>query len=83
MTYAMRQPFVSFGSDGSAMNIETARGTSPHPRSYGTYARILGRYVRELKVITLEEAVRKATSHNAAKVRIFDRGLLRPGMWLT
>jgi N-acyl-D-aspartate/D-glutamate deacylase len=41
----------------------------------------MGRYVREEKVITLEEAVRKATSHNAAKVRIFDRGLLRPGMW--
>ena len=81
MTYAMRRPFVSFGSDGSALNVEKARGTSPHPRSYGTYARILGRYVRDMKVITVEEAVRKATSHNAAKVRIFDRGVLRPGLW--
>jgi N-acyl-D-amino-acid deacylase len=81
MNHAMKQPFISFGSDGSAMNIETARGVSPHPRAYGTYARVMGRYVRDLKVITLEEAVRKATSHNAAKIRIFDRGLLRPGMW--
>jgi N-acyl-D-amino-acid deacylase len=81
MNYAMKQPFVSFGSDGTAMNVEKAGRLSPHPRSYGTYARILGRYVRDLKVLTLEEAVRKATSHNAAKVRIFDRGLLRPGMW--
>jgi N-acyl-D-aspartate/D-glutamate deacylase len=81
MNYAMKQPFVSFGSDGSAMKIETAGARSPHPRSYGTYARILGRYVRELKLLTLEDAVRKATSHNAAKVRIYDRGILRPGMW--
>jgi N-acyl-D-aspartate/D-glutamate deacylase len=81
MTYAMRQPFVSFGSDGSAMNVDTARGISPHPRSYGTYGRILGRYVRDLKILTLEEAVRKATSHNAAKIHIFDRGVLRPGLW--
>jgi N-acyl-D-aspartate/D-glutamate deacylase len=41
----------------------------------------MGHYVRDEKVITLEDAVRKASSHNAAKVRLFDRGLLRPGMW--
>jgi len=81
MAYAMKQPFVSFGSDGSAMNAETEGARSPHPRSYGTYARIMGRYVREQKLLTLEDAVRKATSHNAAKVRIYDRGILRPGMW--
>lgn len=79
MRYAMKQPFVSFGSDGRAM--ATGGTDRPHPRSYGTYARIMGRYVRDEKVITLEEAVRKATSHNAAKVRLYDRGLLRPGMW--
>jgi N-acyl-D-aspartate/D-glutamate deacylase len=62
------------------MNAGKARGR-PHPRSYGTYARVLGRYVRDEKFLTLEEAVRKATSHNAAKVRLYDRGLLRPGMW--
>ena len=82
MRHAMKQPFVSFGSDGSAMSAETAgtRGR-PHPGSYGTYARVMGRYVRDEKHLTLEEAVRKATSHNAAKVRIWDRGILRPGMW--
>jgi N-acyl-D-aspartate/D-glutamate deacylase len=82
MTYAMKQPFVSFGSDGSAMRADEAgeRGR-PHPRSFGTYARVMGHYVRDLKTITLEEAVRKATSQNAAKVRLYDRGLLRPGMW--
>ncbi len=82
MRFAMKLPWVSFGSDGTALRADgpLAQGF-PHPRSYGTYPRIMGRYVREEKVITLEEAIRKATSHNAAKVRIFDRGLLRPGMW--
>jgi N-acyl-D-aspartate/D-glutamate deacylase len=80
MRYALKQPFVSIGSDGSAVAVETARG-NPHPRWYGTFPRVLGRYVRDEKVITMEEAVRKMTSANAAKVRLFDRGLLRPGMW--
>ncbi|MBI3680985.1 MAG: D-aminoacylase [Acidobacteria bacterium] len=81
MRYALRQPFVSIGSDGTAVATEgpLAAG-NPHPRYYGTFPRVLGRYVREEKVITLEEAVRKMTSANAAKVRIYDRGLLRPGM---
>ena len=82
MRIAMQTPWVSFGSDGTALRTDGPLSQGiPHPRSYGTYPRIMGRYVREEKVITLEEAVRKATSHNAAKVRIFDRGLLRPGMW--
>ena len=81
MTYAMQQPIVSFGSDGSAVKTEGPLSNGkPHPRYYGTYPRILGRYVREKKVLTLEEAVRKASSHNAAKIRIYDRGILRPGM---
>ncbi|MBL8179022.1 MAG: D-aminoacylase [Bryobacterales bacterium] len=81
MRYALRQPFVSVGSDGTAVATEgpLARG-NPHPRYYGTFPRILGRYVREEKVLTLEEAVRKMTSANAAKVHLYDRGLLRPGM---
>lgn len=82
MRYAMKQPFVSFGSDGSALATEGPLSQGrPHPRSYGTYARVMGRYVRDEKWLTLEDAVRKATSHNAAKVRLYDRGLLRPGMW--
>lgn len=81
MRYALRQPFVSVGSDGTAVATEgpLARG-NPHPRYYGTFPRVLGRYVRDDKVITLEEAVRKMTSANAAKIHIYDRGILRPGM---
>jgi len=82
MRYAMKLPWVSFGLDGTALRADGPLSQGfPHPRSYGTYPRMMGLYVREEKVITLEEAVRKATSHNAAKVRIFDHGLLRPWMW--
>ena len=82
MRYALRQPFVSIGSDGTAVKNEgpLAAG-NPHPRYYGTFPRVIGRYVRDEKVISLEEAIRKMTSANSAKVRIFDRGLLRPGQW--
>ena len=81
MRYALQQPFVSIGSDGTAVTTEgpLARG-HPHPRYYGTFPRVLGRYVREENVLTLEEAIRKMTSANAAKIGIYDRGLLRPGM---
>jgi N-acyl-D-amino-acid deacylase len=81
MRYALKQPFVSIGSDGSALSINYRERGMPHPRSFGTYARLFGRYVRDEKVLTLEEAVRKASALSAAKVRIYDRGLLRPGMW--
>src|SRR5260370_40622421 len=82
MKYALRQPFVSIGSDGPAVNGTgpLAEG-HPHPRYYGTFPRILGRYVRAEKVITMEEAIRKMTSANTAKIHIYDRGLLRPGQW--
>jgi len=81
MRHALKQPFVSIGSDGTAVAVEgpLARG-NPHPRYYGTFPRVLGRYVREDKVISMEEAIRKMTSANAAKIRIYDRGLLRPGL---
>jgi N-acyl-D-amino-acid deacylase len=82
MQYALRQPFISIGSDGTAEGIDgpTAEG-HPHPRYFGTFPRVLGRYVRDEKVLTLEDAIRKMTSANAEKVHIFDRGLLRQGMW--
>jgi N-acyl-D-aspartate/D-glutamate deacylase len=51
----------------------------PHPRSFGTFPRVLGVYVRQQKVLRLEEAIRKMTSQNANKLGLFDRGLLRPG----
>lgn len=75
----MRQPWVMAGSDGRAYNIDTAKG-QPHPRSYGTFPRILGRYVREHKVLRLEEAVRKMTSLPAWRLGLQDRGILREGM---
>ncbi|MGV3719683.1 MAG: N-acyl-D-amino-acid deacylase family protein [Actinomycetota bacterium] len=80
MRAALKHPLVSIGSDGTAVSAEKAVG-HPHPRYYGTFPRVLGRYVREEKLLSLEEAVRKMTSANAAKIHVYDRGLLRPGQW--
>jgi N-acyl-D-amino-acid deacylase len=81
MRTALREPFVSIGSDGLAFKTEGPLSAgNPHPRSYGTFPRVLGRYVRDEKVLTLEGAIRKMTSANAAKIHQYDRGLLRPGM---
>jgi N-acyl-D-aspartate/D-glutamate deacylase len=82
MKYALRQPFVSIGSDGTAVAVDgpTAQG-HPHPRYFGTFPRVLGRYVRDEKVLALEDAIRKMTSANAEKIHVYDRGLLRQGMW--
>jgi N-acyl-D-amino-acid deacylase len=80
MRAALKHPLVSVGSDGTAVSAERAVG-HPHPRYYGTFPRVLGKYVREEKLLTLEEAVRKMTSANAAKIHIYDRGLLRTGQW--
>ena len=82
MQLVMRQPWTSIGSDGAAVNTDGSTGRGhPHPRYYGTFPRVLGRYVRELHVLTLPEAVRKMTSMNADKVGLEDRGRLRQGMW--
>ena len=62
------------------MSPEGPSGKSmPHPRSYGTFPRVLGRYVRELHAITLEDAVRKMTSANAEKISLTDRGRIKVG----
>jgi N-acyl-D-amino-acid deacylase len=80
MQLALTQPWCSIGSDGSALAVEgPLRRGNPHPRSFGTFPRVLGVYVRELKVLRLEDAVRKMTSLNASKLGISDRGLLRAG----
>src|SRR5438874_8477684 len=80
MNLALSQPWCSIGSDGSALAASgPLRRGNPHPRNFGTFPRVLGVYVRELKVLRLEDAVRKMTSLNAAKLGIMDRGLLRPG----
>ena len=65
------------GSDGE---IPTFGKGSPHPRSYGTFVRVLGVYVRDRKIITLQDAIRKMTSFPAARLGLVDRGLIRPGM---
>lgn len=80
MNLALSQPWCSVGSDGSAYAIQgKLRRGNPHPRNFGTFPRVLGVYVRELKLLRLEDAVRKITSLNAAKIGIRDRGLLRSG----
>jgi N-acyl-D-amino-acid deacylase len=73
----LRHPATMIGSDGEVPIFGKA---NPHPRSYGTFARVLAVYVRERKTITLEDAVRKMTGFPAARLRLTDRGLLRPGM---
>ncbi len=76
----MRHPSVMIGSDGSALAPYGPLGQGkPHPRSYGTFPRVLGRYVRELGVISLQDAVRKMTSAIADKLKLRDRGWLKPG----
>jgi N-acyl-D-amino-acid deacylase len=82
MNLALRQPWASVGSDGSALSIEgPLRRGHPHPRNFGTFPRILGVYVRERRLLTLEDAVRKMTSLNAAKLGLRDRGMLRAGLY--
>jgi N-acyl-D-amino-acid deacylase len=77
---AMRQPWVGIGSDGVAASPSMTFLGRPHPRFYGTHARVLGLYVREKKVLTLPDAIRKMTSLPAQITGLTDRGLLRPGM---
>jgi len=73
----LRFPLTMVGSDGQ---IPVFGEGNPHPRSYGNFVRVLGRYVRERKALSLEEAVRKMTSLPAARLKLLDRGLLRPSM---
>jgi N-acyl-D-amino-acid deacylase len=82
MNLALVQPWCSIGSDGSALATSgPLRAGHPHPRNFGTFPRVLGVYVRERHLLSLEDAVRKMTSLNAAKLGIADRGLLRPGQF--
>jgi N-acyl-D-amino-acid deacylase len=73
----LRYPFTMVASDGG---VPVFGKEAPHPRSYGAFARVLGRYVRERKTISLEDAVRRMSALPASRLKIMDRGLLRPGM---
>jgi N-acyl-D-amino-acid deacylase len=74
------QPWMAFGSDAGAPATEGVfLQSSQHPRAYGTFARLLGKYVREEQVISLQEAVRRLTSLPAANLKLKDRGALAPG----
>ena len=75
----MKQPWVMVGSDASSLNKDTAKG-KPHPRAYGTFSRILGKYVREERHLRLEDAIRKMTSLPAMRLGLQDRGILRENM---
>jgi len=71
---------VSVGSDGRGLNALEDSGEATHPRSYGTFARILGHYVREKNLLSLTAAVHKMTALPAGRLGFTDRGLLRPGL---
>jgi N-acyl-D-amino-acid deacylase len=77
---ALAHPHVMIGSDGSSLATEGPLGEGkPHPRSYGTFPRVLGRYAREHNVLTLPEAIRKMTALPADRLGLKDRGVLRAG----
>lgn len=81
MLLALKQPWCSVGSDGSAYAVNgPLRQGNPHPRNFGTFPRLLGHYVRERKELSLEAAVQKVTSLNAAKIGLIDRGMIAKGM---
>ena len=76
----LRQPWIKIGTDASGLDPENAKDLA-HPRSYGTFPLILGKYVREEHVMPMEEAVRKMTSAVARRLSIQDRGLLQEGLY--
>jgi len=79
----LRQPWIKIGTDAGGMDPDSARarGLLAHPRAYGTYPKILGKYVRDEGVLPLEDAIRKMSSAVATRLGIEDRGVLRPGFY--
>ncbi|MEK7402080.1 MAG: D-aminoacylase [Gemmatimonadota bacterium] len=73
----LKHPQAMVGSDGRLS--QQGDGTSPHPRAFGTFPRVLGRYVRDLKLMSLETGVYKMTGQSAARLKLMDRGVLKPG----
>jgi dihydroorotase/N-acyl-D-amino-acid deacylase len=82
VTLALQQPWVSVDNDSSGASPDGILGREhPHPRAYGTFPRILRKYVREEKKLSLEDAIRKFSALPAQRLRLADRGVLKPGMW--
>jgi len=82
VTLALQQPWVAIDNDSEGTSPEGILGQAhPHPRAYGTYPRILAKYVREEKILTLEDAIRKFSALPAQRMRLTDRGVLKAGMW--
>jgi N-acyl-D-amino-acid deacylase len=78
----LQQPWVSFDNDSGGASPEGVLGQDhPHPRAYGTFPRILRKYVREEKLLTLPDAIRKMSALPAQRMRLVDRGVLKEGMW--
>jgi N-acyl-D-amino-acid deacylase len=77
----IRQPWIKFGTDAGSVDSAQASEGETHPRAYGTYPRILGRFVRERRLLPLEDAVRKMTWAVAARLSLRDRGLVVEGMY--
>jgi N-acyl-D-amino-acid deacylase len=81
VTLALQQPWVAIDNDSSGTSPEGILGQEhPHPRAYGTFPRILRKYVREDKALTLEDAIRKFSALPAQRLRLTDRGVLKAGM---
>ncbi|MGA2728049.1 MAG: D-aminoacylase [Terracidiphilus sp.] len=79
---ALKQPWVSIDNDSQGTSPEGLLGTEhPHPRAYGTFPRILRKYVREENVLSLPDAIRKFSALPAQRMRLTDRGVLKKGMW--
>jgi dihydroorotase/N-acyl-D-amino-acid deacylase len=82
VTLALQQSWVALDNDSEGTSPEGILGQAhPHPRAYGTFPRILSKYVREEKVLTLEDAIRKFSALPAQRMRLTDRGVLKAGMW--
>ena len=82
VTLALQQPWVAIDNDSSGTSPEGILGQEhPHPRAYGTFPRILRKYVREEKVLSLPDAIRKFSALPAQRLRLTDRGVLKSGMW--
>ncbi len=75
----LRQPWMKFGTDAGSSDPATAKGMT-HPRTYGNFPRLFGKYVREDKVLALEDAVRKASSAVATRLSLADRGVIKEGL---